>query len=398
MTIKTLLRTQLEWARLPALARIAAKTDRKGVPPHDPGPEWAIEHGLRWLGRAQDRSASHDGGVARHFSLIDGWSTSYPETTGYIVPTMIHDGSDPANNTRALRMLDWLVSIQFPEGGFQGGMVHQTPRVPVTFNTGQILMGLAAGVTLDERFREPMIHAADWLVASQDADGAWRKHHSPFATHDDKTYYTHVAWGLMDADAVEPGRGYLKAALANVDWAITRQAANGWMADCCLDQPTRPLTHTLGYTLRGFVEAYLAGRDPHHLSASIALADGLISALPKGTASNHGALPGRLDAHWRPASDWVCLTGASQIAHSWLLLHKITSNETYLRAALAANAFVRRCMTASTTPDTEGGVKGSFPVDGGYGRWQFLNWACKFTIDANRAEIAARAKTQALVA
>ena len=39
-----------------------------------------------------------------------------------------------------------------------------------------------------------------------------------------------------------------------------------------------------------------------------------------------------------------------------------------------------------------GGVKGSYPVDGGYGTYQFLNWAAKFCIDANWHELAAREK------
>ena len=39
--------------------------------------------------------------------------------------------------------------------------------------------------------------------------------------------------------------------------------------------------------------------------------------------------------------------------------------------------------------EIRGGVKGSQPIGGDYGKWQYLNWACKFTIDANRAELAA---------
>jgi hypothetical protein len=38
-------------------------------------------------------------------------------------------------------------------------------------------------------------------------------------------------------------------------------------------------------------------------------------------------------------------------------------------------------------PETRGAVKGSFPVDGGYGRYEYLNWAVKFTIDANVVEL-----------
>ena len=104
---------------------------------------------------------------------------------------------------RARRMLDWLVSIQLPEGGFQGGTIDHAPVVPVTFNTGQVLLGLAAGVEeFGEAYIEPMRRAADWLVATQDRDGCWRRHPSPFAAPGEKTYETHVAWGLLEADRV----------------------------------------------------------------------------------------------------------------------------------------------------------------------------------------------------
>lgn len=42
-------------------------------------------------------------------------------------------------------MLDCLVAIKMPGGGFHSGMLNGTPKVPVTFNTSQILTGLAAG-------------------------------------------------------------------------------------------------------------------------------------------------------------------------------------------------------------------------------------------------------------
>src|SRR4030095_14992235 len=124
---------------------------------------------------------------------------------------------------RARRMLDWLVSIQFPDGGFQGGMVGQTPRVPVVFNTGQILIGLSSGDRIDLRYRDPRRKAADWLVAMQDPDGCWRKHPTPFAAGGEKTYDTHVALGLLRAAKVEPARFYLETALKQVDWALTNQ-------------------------------------------------------------------------------------------------------------------------------------------------------------------------------
>lgn len=383
--LKQIAKHWLEQVRLPAAARAAQRRDAAGLPVVDPGPVRVIVEGIAWLGRAQDNSRTHDGGVARNYSLIEGWAASYPETTGYIVPTMLRYGEEHDDATavaRGRRMLDWLVSIQLPEGGFQGGTVDHLPRVPVTFNTGQILLGLAAGAGRDRRYLEPMRRAADWLVATQDSDGAWRNHPSPFAEPGEKAYETHVAWGLMEADASDPGRGYLAAALRQVDWAISHQAPNGWFPDCCLSDPRRPLTHTLGYALRGVVEAYLVSRDERYLRAAVRTADGLRSAL-----GADGRLPGRLDAQWRAGADWVCLTGTSQIAHCWLLLYRAIGRDGYLHAARRANAWVRRTVAMSGLPEGRGAVAGSFPVGGEYGRWQYLNWACKFTIDANREEM-----------
>ena len=93
------------------------------------------------------------------------------------------------------------------------------------------------------------------------------------------------------------------------------------------------------------------------------------------------------DSQWGAAADWVCLTGNSQIAHCWLLLFRETGRADYLNAGLAANAYVRKTIALDGPDDIRGGVKGSFPVNGGYGTWQYLNWACKFTIDANREEL-----------
>ena len=140
--------------------------------------------------------------MARDYSLLRGWNSSYPETTGYIVPTFLdcaRRSGDETLRDRARRMLDWLAATQFPEGGIVGGMIDSTPRVPVTFNTGQVLIGLAAGVReLGESYREPMNRAATWLRDTLDADGCWRRYPTPFAAAGEKAYETHVSWGLFD--------------------------------------------------------------------------------------------------------------------------------------------------------------------------------------------------------
>jgi hypothetical protein len=377
-----------DFQRLPAAAKAAVRRDREGLGAvADPGIKAVIAAALDWLGQAQDHSATRDGGVARHYSLVSGWSASYPETTGYIVPTLIEQArlrNDPVLMERARRMLDWLVSIQFPDGGFQGGTIGQEPRVPVTFNTGQILLGLAAGVAeFGDAYRPAMTKAADWLAETQDEDGCWRRFPTPFARADDKSYETHVAWGLLEAARLDPLRNWGDAGLAQVRWAIGRQRPNGWMSDCCLEEPHQPLTHTLGYALRGILEAWRFSGDPAFLDAGTRLAEGLLGCLDRQVS---GRLPGRLNAEWRPAVDWVCLTGSVQIAHCWLMLYQDTGDARWLNAARRVNGFVRRTVSVDGPPETRGGVKGSFPVDGDYGTFEYLNWAAKFFIDANELE------------
>ncbi len=359
--------------------------DALGLGYPDRGARSAIAECLDWLARAQDFSASHDGGVARHFSIKTGWSASYPETTGYIITTLLEGSHDPKaadSRQRAIRMLDWLTSIQFPEGGFRGGVIGEEPVVPVTFNTGQILIGLSSGADIKPAYKEAVHKAAQWLVDTQDPDGCWRRFATPFARKDEKTYETHVSLGLFAAHAVDPTRGYQAAALKQVDWALTNQAANGWLDKCCLDDATQPYTHTLGYALRGIVGAYESSGQQKYLDAALKTADALLAQ-----QQPDGKLFGRFNKDWQATVDWVCLTGLSQISESWLLLSRMADRPHFVEAGRKANAFVRRSIVPSGHDGIRGGVKGSLPVNGGYGRWQYLNWAAKFTIDAHRAEL-----------
>src|SRR5690242_20075632 len=379
------LRTIRSEMRLPPLAKAERALDSRAPMREDPGIDVAVSLASAWLCRAQDCSVSMDGGVARHFSLVSGWSESYPEVTGYIVPTMLrvaaHRG-DPTLRERARRMLDWLVSIQLPDGAFQASTIGARPVIPTIFNTGQILIGLAAGAgEWGEQYLAPMHRAARWLVDAQDADGCWRRFASPFATPGEKTYYTHVAWGLLEAARVDPDTPYADAALANIRWTIRQMRPNGWLDHCCVRDTTAPLTHTVGYALRGMLEAYRFARDPEFLTSCRLTADGTLTALRAD-----GFLPGSLDANWRGTVKWSCLTGSVQIAICWLMLYELTGEERYRQAARAVNQFVRRTMHVEGDPDARGGIKGSLPVSGDYGKFEYLSWACKFFIDANLLE------------
>jgi len=373
---------------LPATAKKAKKRDRASINTlPDKAKIPALDEVFSWLLNAQRHNKLADDGYARDYSFINGWASSYPETTGYIIPTLIvaaHRCNRPDLQQSAKKALDWLVSIQLENGAFQGGKIDSLPVVPVTFNTGQILLGLAAGLEeFGPTYLDSTVKAADWLCETIDDDGCWRQFPTPFAANGEKAYETHVAWGLMEAAKATGQEKYLVCALKNVDWALTKQQGNGWFSDCCLEDPQAPLTHTIGYVLRGVVEAYLHSKEQKYLDAAMLTAKPLAELL-----LNDAFLPGRLNSDWTGAVKWSCITGSVQIAACLLLLNEVSANETFVQAAKNANMFARKTIKISQGQAYSGGVQGSYPVDGGYGHYQQLNWAAKFFIDAQLMELA----------
>lgn len=375
-----------DWRRLSPEVRAAYSRDKNRQLGADPGIEVCVAKAADWLCVAQRMSPDADGGVARHFSIMTGWGSSYPETTGYTVPTLIHfarQSSKPEYLESARTMLDWLVKIQLPDGSFQGGTIQDKPVVGVVFNTGQILMGLAAGSTeFGEPYTGAMHRAAQWLIDCIDSDGCWRQNQSPFALAGDKTYDTHTAWGLLEAARACNEQSYADAALRNIRWAIGKQADNGWYHDCCLTDPQHPLTHTLGYALRGIIEGYRYFGEDDLLASARKTGEELLS-----TVRSDGFIPGRLDKNWNGVVSWACLTGSVQIAHCWLLLYQDTNLRSFLDAARLVNRYARRTVELNGTENIRGAIRGSFPIHGQYGQYLYLNWAAKFFIDSNLLEL-----------
>src|SRR5438876_5204984 len=118
---------------------------------------------LEWLLRAQDAAAT--GGFARGYSLTwhpnfrtRGWQPAYPETTGYIIPTLYLAAEvlgRPELASRAERAARWEIDVQLPSGAVRGGVIGE-PESPAVFNTGQVMLDWlsAFAETEDEGFAD----------------------------------------------------------------------------------------------------------------------------------------------------------------------------------------------------------------------------------------------------
>src|SRR5947199_9614438 len=108
---------------------------------------------LEWVERAQNATGA--GGFARGYSLAwspyfksRGWQPAYPETTGYIIPTLYEAArrlNRPDLGSRAERAARWEVEIHLPSGAVRGGVVGQR-TAPAVFDTGPVRVGSLAAV------------------------------------------------------------------------------------------------------------------------------------------------------------------------------------------------------------------------------------------------------------
>lgn len=343
-----------------------------------------LQSALDWICAAHD--ASQDDGVPHSYDLrLRGWLPSYPETTGYIIPTLFDAAAlmgRPELAQRAIRMARWEASIQFPDGGIQAGMIGADPLRPTIFNTGQVLFGFVRAYqeTGDAAMGEAARKAADWLVAAQDADGCWRRFKSPFTTTEVATYNTRSAFALARAWEVLGDRSHLEAAVRNAEWAVAQARPNRWLPGNSLDRhdDDRALTHTIAYSIRGIFEVGVcAGRED-----LVAFARGMAESLAAVQRAD-GALPGYISPAWKPLASWSCVTGNAQMALNWQRVAHVCGDPRAIEWAKAANRF-NMGVQHRTASDVgiRGAMPGSFPFDGGYMTWRFPNWATKFFVDA----------------
>jgi len=230
--------------------------------------EHHIKEATSWLVRAQD--CGSDRGISYGCELGDKLWPSYPETTGYIIPTFIKFSEfykDSEYLMRALEMGHWEADVQMQCGAVMGGMVNSNPT-PAIFNTGQVLLGWGClinesndSVIIDAGYR-----AAEWMTQMQSDNGEWINGNSSFSDKHTTTYNVRAAWGLAKFGKAVGEPKYIEAALKFTELVKVKQQDNGWFDDCCLSNAEKPLLHTLAYTMRGYLELGIQENISHQTS------------------------------------------------------------------------------------------------------------------------------------
>lgn len=374
------MRAGSQLAALPLIAvRDAAASSIAGIgaPRYGVRPG-ALQAAMDWLCLSHEATGRRGSSMA--FSLIFGWRPAYPETTGYIIGTLLaHAGrtGDERYVDHARTMGDWEIKVQSDDGGTMGGFVRPRPGPSIAFNTGMVLHGwLDLYESLGhERFLDAGRRAGDFLVRTQDFDGAWRGTHAHRGIA--HAYKARVAWALLRLAESASENRYRDAAARNLEWVLERQRPNGWFECCEFEPGALPNTHGIAYTLRGLLESHELLGDPRFLGAALLSSEVLMRKLEV-----LGTLPATFDSTWAPGAGYVCLTGMAQLGGVWLRLYQLTGDARLLNAGLKAVDQAAAHQERRRWKPLAGPLPGSFPIWGRYAPLQYPNWATKFLADA----------------
>ena len=360
------------------LVRIPAtphKYSKVGVPT-----EIALSAVMKWIGAAQD--ANRDGGISAYFSLYGGFGPSYPETTGYLIPTLINYSlitGDRTFSERALRAGAWLKTLQLDSGAFREGFARNSDG-PSVFNTGQIIFGLLSvwEHTEDDEYLQSAIRAGKWLTSVQSDDGAWRQCTYEGQSH---VYYTMVAWSLAELFKVTEKAEFREATDRNIKWALAQVKPNGWFEGHNLNNRPNYL-HFIAYTLQGLLESAVILECSKGIEKVRVASERLMRKF-EITKS----LAGAYTLEWKPDAKYMCLTGNAQMAVVWQRLGELTEDLRFSNAALKMNELLKSKISYKAPRGIKGAIKGSDPIWGRYLSLRYPNWAAKFTADSFLLEL-----------
>lgn len=269
---------------------------------------------------------------------------SYPEVTGYYIPTLIRWG----HRGLAVEYAKWLCSIQHEDGAWY----DTEDKCPYIFDSAQILKGLIAVRELYPEVDEHIIRGCDWILSNMSEEGRLV---SPLkdAWGDGKTFseliHTYCISPIADAGRILNRFDYINKANKIACYYTTK----------CREQILNfdLLSHFYAYVMEAMLdigETELA----REAMEKIAL-------IQKGS----GAVPAYNNV------DWVCSTGLFQLAVVWFRLGDTEKGN---------KAFEYACKLQNET----GGWYGSYLSENNpnenntYFPDAEISWAVKYFLDA----------------
>jgi hypothetical protein len=338
----------------------------------------SFEKSLNWLLRSIEINQGQ--GSSAYFHIVRGWSSPYPETTGYIIPTLwqVHDIlPDRHIDKIAIGLTDWLIKIQKKDGSFPQGL--ELGEMPEVFDGGQILFGLYTTwiKTSEVKYKSRIIELAQWILDQQCESGAFNK--NTYISGYSPSYHIRIVWALLLVKDVYPDSNFLLQKAQNgLQYYAGLLTEDGSFTNWGLRPDANGLTHTIAYTLRGFFECALLLKDTHWIDTVMKATQSLIIEM-----ENKPYLAGDYDLNWNGDYSYRCLTGEAQLSIFLRRLYTYTNCEAYnIFADQLLNQISSKQINTLFFRDLHGGFFASAPFYGKYMRFMMNNWTVKFYLDA----------------
>lgn len=331
---------------------------------------------IQWLKRSFEQNKGGSSAYYKKYPLLKGkWSDVYPETTGYIIETLIqYDPIFPEENllTLALNNADWLLSIQLNSGAFPGGLGLKGKES--IFNTGQIIFGLLAAYNHNQKqsYLNAIRKAVKWLLESMETDGSWKN--GSYIEGFIPTYYTRVLWAISKSNQLLADQTIKRSIENAMAYYLSKSRPNDSFQDWSFDSTQIAFTHTIAYTLRGILEVARIMNNLEWEEIVVRSCEKIIIEVQK-----YEKLAGTYKPDWKGDYSFQCLTGNAQIALLFCRLNQIDNN---LEIAKSIFQPVLNYQYLGNDINRKGGIPGSAPIWKKYQIFRYPNWAVKFFLDA----------------
>lgn len=334
----------------------------------------ALKQNISWI--KESFSINNYLGSSKYKTITGKWSDPYPETTGYLIPTLLNSATllkDKSLNEIALNQLSFFESLQLQDGSFKVSINNDKALV---FDTAQIVLGLIA-------LHEYAPHATTlklikeaycWLINNIDDHGQFVKFN--YIENYNPSYYARIVWPLLRSEQLLEYSVHVKTK-SLYDYIVSLKKTQYTFNKCSFDGGDYFFTHNLIYTYRGLWESSLILHDietQEYIMQSVQYI--LENVIPK-----KGYLCGTYNSNWAAKGQYTCAVGNAQLVCLLVKIFNLTNEPLYFKNISTLMEPLIQSQRTSLSFNI-GAIPSSVPVWGQYQRFKFTNWTQKFYSDA----------------
>jgi len=331
----------------------------------------SLQLNINWIKKSFKSNKGQ--GSSMYATSWGSWSEDYPETTGYLLPTLIRSSGilkDKKLKALAINQIAYFKSLQLNSGAFK---VSESKAYGNVFDSSQIMLGLIEihSVINNDDVQQMIIRCYNWLISVINNEGIFIK--ANYKKNYNPSYYSRILWPLLLAEKLITNKSSKSQLLYKYLKSLLNK--NGTFNKCSFDGSPFAFTHNLIYSYRGLLESAKILNDIEFIKK---LEVHLSNICDKIIKSN--AFYGEYDSQWNGNSSFICSTGNAQLIVVLISIYKKTKN---IKVLKVCSILMKPLLKSQRNYlFNKGAVPSSIPVWGKYQRYRYTNWTQKFYADA----------------